>query len=371
MKKNSIMISCYNLPEYIKSVINQTHINRKSIIVNYDPLNKADIKHLFESTLTHPAAFIKRNLFERHGFREDSEGRIVIDESFSEKLLHLYNMHAIYKRLYNERIFQFTRRLWSVIQKVGSKEFWMGYIYGKRLNLIIQLINKTVRQQQSDPLSIPIIIINYNRLGDLKKLVASLLYHKHKRIVIIDNNSTYPPLLEYYKDIEKSVTIERMDKNYGHLVFWTNKEIYKKYSSGYYVVTDSDIIPNDNLPADYMECMLKVLDAHKNVIKVGFALRIDDIPDYYVYKDKVLEKEREYWKKPIGDNLYLTVIDTTFALYPPQYQYGYGNFITGIRIAGNYTARHGGWYIDKENMTDEEIFYFRTANRSNSWKIEI
>ena len=28
---------------------------------------------------------------------------------------------------------------------------------------------------------------------------------------------------------------------------------------------------------------------------------------------------------------------------------------------------HGGWYIDPNNMTDEQINYFRTSNSSSSW----
>ena len=50
-----------------------------------------------------------------------------------------------------------------------------------------------------DAKQIPIVINNFNRLGYLKRLIASLESRGYKNIHIIDNNSTYPPLLEYYE----------------------------------------------------------------------------------------------------------------------------------------------------------------------------
>lgn len=249
--------------------------------------------------------------------------------------------------------------------------FWKEYIYNRRKNSLIYLFNKTVRQQKNDPLIIPIIIINYNRLADLKTLIKFLQERRHKNIVIVDNNSTYLPLLEYYKEIEKDIKIEYMHKNYGHMVFWENQDLYKKYSKGYHIVTDSDIIPNANLPVEYLYKMIRILDNNKHITKVGFALKIDDIPDYYQHKAKVLEWEKKHWENLVGENLYLNELDTTFALYPPQYQYNLLNFYSAIRIAGDYTAQHKGWYIDDQNLTDEEIYYFKTASDSNSWKIDI
>ena len=45
---------------------------------------------------------------------------------------------------------------------------------------------------------IPIIINNYNRLEMLTKLIHSLESKGYHNLYIIDNQSTYPPLLEYY-----------------------------------------------------------------------------------------------------------------------------------------------------------------------------
>lgn len=257
-----------------------------------------------------------------------------------------------------------------IVKSLLTIDFWKYYIYRKRFHYFINLINKTVRNQKKDVLSIPIIIINYNRLSDLKKMVSFFLERNHKNIVIIDNKSTYPPLLNYYEQIKDVVNVKKMDENYGHLVFWLNKEIYDEFSQGYYVVTDSDIIPNQNLPDNYLEILMHILDTNKKVSKVGFALKIDNIPNTFSQKDKVLEWEKKFWQTEINTDIYLADIDTTFAIYPPKYRYYYPSFYKAIRVAGDFTATHGGWYINTNELTDEDRYYFETSNNSNSWKVD-
>jgi hypothetical protein len=63
------------------------------------------------------------------------------------------------------------------------------------------------------------------------------------------------------------------------MVFWKNKEIFNTYSKGYYVVTDSDIVPNKNCPSDFLLHFKTILDKHYSLSKVGFSLKIDDIPN--------------------------------------------------------------------------------------------
>lgn len=258
----------------------------------------------------------------------------------------------------------------SIIKGIFSFNFWKEYIYRKRMTSLIYIFNSTVRKQVKDPLSIPIIIISYNRLHDLKKLVSFLVEKKHKKIIIADNQSTYPPLIEYYNEIKDKVTVRIMDKNYGHLVFWLNKGLFNEYGKGYYIVTDSDIIPNDKLPHDYLGQMMTVLKKYKEITKAGFALRIDDIPDTYTQKQYVLDWEKQFWVKEIEKDIFDAPLDTTFALYTPQYRYFYSTFYNAVRMAGDYTARHGGWYTDSQNLSDEEKYYLKTASSSSSWKTD-
>lgn len=50
---------------------------------------------------------------------------------------------------------------------------------------------------------VPIFINSRDRLGVLKKLIDWLLDAGYRNLIILDNNSTYPPLLEYYNNIER------------------------------------------------------------------------------------------------------------------------------------------------------------------------
>ncbi|TXB65410.1 glycosyltransferase family 2 protein [Vicingus serpentipes] len=230
------------------------------------------------------------------------------------------------------------------------------------------IFDSNLRNQIRNPKNIPVIIISYNQLFHLKQLVDFLLLNKHQDIVIIDNNSTYIPLLTYFDEIEKNnnVTIHKLRENFGHLVFWKNKELFEKYSKGYHIVTDADIVPHEKTPSNYLSVFLKLLNTNKDITKVGFSLYLDDIPDYNPNKKNIINWENQFWQNKINKH-YLSSIDTTFAMYRPNYKRNNHNFLSGIRTNKPYTARHGGWYINPKALTEEQLFYIKTANSSSSW----
>lgn len=217
---------------------------------------------------------------------------------------------------------------------------------------------------------IPIIIISFNQLEYLKKLIDYLLSKGFSNVVIIDNNSTYKPLLDYFNEIESKVKIHRLKKNYGHLVFWKRYDLFVKYGNGYYVVTDSDIVPIANCPEDFLMKFQSILLKNKKRMKVGFGLKIDDIPLNNPNRDKVINWESRFWKKKVSEGVFDADIDTTFALYKPFYHRKNKKFKTALRTDYPFVALHGGWYIDINNLTEEQLFYFKEANNSSSWKID-
>lgn len=242
----------------------------------------------------------------------------------------------------------------------------------KLLYLYSILTNPLLKLQRRDPFTIPVIIINFNQLYYLRKQVDFYLGRGFRNIIIIDNNSTYPPLLSYYQEMQTQVTVEYMRNNLGHLVFFKNEELQRKYGQGYYIVTDADILPNQDLPRNFMNRLIQLLSENFNeVSKVGFALDISDIPNGFPHKEKVLQWENRFWKNELAEDVYLNIIDTTFALYKPQYPRRFSSidFLGAIRVAGNFTARHGGWYRDPDNLSEEDIYYEKHASSSASWKI--
>lgn len=39
-------------------------------------------------------------------------------------------------------------------------------------------------------------------------------------------------------------------------------------------------------------------------------------------------------------------------------------------MAGCFLAKHGGWYVDPNNLSNEEKYYIETATKSSSWEID-
>jgi hypothetical protein len=211
----------------------------------------------------------------------------------------------------------------------------------------------------------PVIINNYNRLEYLKDLIAWLESAGMKNIYIIDNLSTYPPLLEFYKKTKYIVYM--LDKNVGHEALWKT-HLRMRFCKNYYIYTDPDLIPVDECPKDFIHYFYKVLNQNPEYDKVGFSLKIDDIPDYYEYKQKVLDWESQYWQKKVAENLYHGNIDTTFALYRPNtYDQLWDK---AIRTGFPFMMKHLPWYLDKDNLPDEERYYLENASYVSSWIID-
>jgi glycosyltransferase involved in cell wall biosynthesis len=194
-----------------------------------------------------------------------------------------------------------------------------------------------------------VVINNRNRLTTTKNMVDKLLQlNPDEQIIIIDNGSTYPPLLEWYKTINVEVHFE---KNEGHLALWTT-QLYKNIGE-YFVYTDSDIILNDNFPLDWKEIMYNV-HLEYGYKKVALGIRIDDLPDHYRYKNQVIRNEGGWWLESVSENLYKADTDTTFAFMKNFLD----NCFPSLRITRpDMICRHHGWYLDLDNLDEEEQYY--------------
>ena len=99
-----------------------------------------------------------------------------------------------------------------------------------------------------------------------------------------------------------------------------------------------------------------------------FSLNLQTIPDSNINKSKIVKWETRFWKNTTSKGDYYADIDTTFALYRPFSKTFVNNFYTAIRTKNPYIADHGGWLVDSFNLSDEQIYYYSTANESNTWK---
>ena len=213
---------------------------------------------------------------------------------------------------------------------------------------------------------IPIIVNSFNRLTTLKRLVASLEKRGYTNIYILDNQSSYPPLLEWFKECPYEVI--HLPGNLGFKALWKHKPSRKRFCSDYYIYTDADLELDENCPDDIIEQMFDTLhNRYPYAFKVGPSIRIDDLPDHYNRKQEVIDWESRYFTRPEGDKLFRAPIDTTFALYRPRIGLSRRPSLEAYRMAAPYQIRHLPWYENSENLTDEEQYYKSHCRCVTAW----
>lgn len=212
---------------------------------------------------------------------------------------------------------------------------------------------------------IPVYVNTFNRLTTTRKLCEQIAALDNAVPVIVDNASTWEPLLDWYQHCPFEVV--RLTKNYGHHAPWQTG-ITARPNDGFYCVTDCDL-DLQGVPADLMDVLQHPLKSwSRPPIKSGVALRIDDLP---AWQTQVKEWESLFWRNRIDGIRYYAPIDTTLAMYRAHTPASIATKVVGVRavrVAGPYTARHMPWYLDPTDLDAENTNYFATANDSNSWR---
>lgn len=204
-------------------------------------------------------------------------------------------------------------------------------------------------------------IVNYNRLTYPSRMADWLAGFQKIKPVIIDNNSDYPPLLEYYEETPHEVV--RLDKNLGSVAVWhPYAGILDEYDlDGNYIVTDPDL-DTSGVPNDWLSVLQEGLRKYDFATKAGFSLRLDDLPNTPV-GNKARELEASHWAFPTADGrFYRAAIDTTFCLCRTRI-----HDFTAVRAAPPYCARHMPWYYTGESSVPaDELHYLRSAKAHGS-----
>lgn len=231
-------------------------------------------------------------------------------------------------------------------------------------NLRFRLMSKVIafRNQPFNITNIPVVINNFNRLHCMQQLIEWLESIGMKNIHIIDNASGYPPLIAYYKSCPYKVY--RLNKNVGFLALWKTV-IFQRFKNQFYIYTDPDIIPTQECPKDAVEFFYLLLQKYPEVDKAGFGLKIDDLPDHYPLKEKVISWEKQFWNCEIEKNVFEASIDTTFALYRPNKKGG--SELKALRTGKPYLARHATWYIHPLHLSLEDKYYHQQSKSDASW----
>jgi len=212
-------------------------------------------------------------------------------------------------------------------------------------------------------MEIPVIINNRNFLTWPKAMVERIKeYDGVGEIIIVDNDSTYPPLLEWYAT--NPCRIERLNDNLGMGAPWAS-EIVKQLNGVPYVLTDPDMGLEDT-PDDTLLYLFDKLSSLQ-LDKVGLGLDWQIVEKKSPYYERLNVYEKNRWSNsPVKDGVHTEVqIDTTFALYNVDHY-----FIGGGSTTFPYVARHYPWEfsIEEARNNEEFMYYMDNATSASSYK---
>jgi len=206
----------------------------------------------------------------------------------------------------------------------------------------------------------PVFINNFNRLEiGFRDLLAWLKKAGMTSIAVIDNASSYPPLLDFYDSpVMDGIQLIHACANLGPEAFW--RLDFHLQQTSRFIVTDPDVVPDQDCPLDLVKKMHEVADRYAPA-KVGPAIRIDNIPDHFAQRDHMRFCESDYWlrKYPEGD-CWNAAIDTTFALYEPtwtRWPLAESGGVQHVRLDFPYVVNHVPWFENSFNPSEEALYY--------------
>ena len=214
---------------------------------------------------------------------------------------------------------------------------------------------------------VPVIINLRDRLTPLVALVDWLERAGQDEIWLVDNASTYPPLVEWLAATPHRVV--RLDRNLGHRAPWLSGVVADVGQDRFFVVSDPDVVPDRACPREAIDHFHELFQRFPGTDKIGFGLRIDDLPATYRHRDAVIAWESRFWTDEVAPAVYRAPIDTTFCLYRPGLGHRDDN---ALRTGAPHVARHEPWYADSAAPSDEDRYYRSHADRlTANWDQEV
>lgn len=226
---------------------------------------------------------------------------------------------------------------------------------------------------------IPCFLIARDRFYCLKKMVEYLVQIPELEVIILDNASTYPELLQWY-DTNPCI-VERLTTNWGNFVLWSattaipgheKPNFFEKYDcvGNPYILSDCDLdlsgIPKETLLSTLQEGLIE----YPNAVKCGLSLELNDLPDTVLAKEAIGWERNNWVRNPVKgdkpDGKFISApVDTTFALYTGVGEQN--DFDRCIRTDRPWTCRHLTWYYGTQNPpADDEMWYLKNISKSHN-----
>jgi hypothetical protein len=199
------------------------------------------------------------------------------------------------------------------------------------------------------------VIPVFNQFTMLKNTIEKLSRFGLKRILILDNGSSFPPLVGFYSQTDISVCVHH--GNPGPR-YYTESHIWNQLPETFFV-TDPDLEYPSDIPDTLVEDMIGLSEKNRWG-KLGLALNKDC---KHLFTENVRNNidgwEGGYWHEQIdtmpgGDPVWNALTDTTFHMNNKKY---YGEFFRSPRIGGRYTLLHYGWHKDRPGTVEENDYF--------------
>ena len=169
---------------------------------------------------------------------------------------------------------------------------------------------------------IPIYINSFNQPTYLAKMVCQLEERGYQNLIIIDQHSSFKPMVELLASLSKRYAVLKLSENLGpHWIFTSG---FALSFPEWFVYTDADIEFGSRLEPLFID---EMQDAARdlNALKVGMALDIANPAEMINVeisiggnKYTIPEWESQFWKHRIvhtKHEIYSAPVDTTFAVY--------------------------------------------------------
>ncbi|NCV87886.1 MAG: hypothetical protein EBW14_18965, partial [Oxalobacteraceae bacterium] len=139
----------------------------------------------------------------------------------------------------------------------------------------------------------PVIITVRDRLSPLIALLDWLDGVGQHDIWLCDNASTYEPMVKFLANTSHRVV--HNGRNLGHRAPWLSGLVAELGADRPFIISDPDVVPCETCPHDALDYFAETLRVHHDLDKVGFSLRLDDLPAHFKHRDSVIAWERQFW----------------------------------------------------------------------------
>lgn len=215
-------------------------------------------------------------------------------------------------------------------------------------------------------MTVPLYVPTFNNPTYTRNFLNQVDGLNFSRIIILDNKSTYQPMIDLLAQIDSKYEVIRLEENYGPHYILRNPDYYKTLPD-IFSLSDPDVEFPKNISGNFQEEMINIGIKYR-FGKVGFAIEVPSESEFLelvVNLDGKLrnmhEWEQQFWQNQIdktstGDPIFQTTLDTQFAIYNKEF-FSPEERYKALRIGGKFTSKHLGFYKESIVPKEESDFY--------------